>query len=535
MRIGRRGTRHRLTGIFISYRRQESSGLAGRLSDRLTDRFGEGQVFMDVDSIRPGVDFAEEISRAVAGCQVLLAVIGPSWLTAADQRGRRRLDNPDDLVRLEVEAALDRGVLVIPILVEGAVMPERDDLPGSLAGLARRNALHIRHESFRDDMGHLITAIEQVLAATPGNVSQSPPTAKTESPAVPPDVRSDGTARSEAARKGPAGVRNGQARATGDSLPGTKSADTAPRSGPKVPASKRQAAPRPPGTPWVPQTQAATLPPKWAWSAAFSADGELLAIGCQDNKVRLWDPATGKRLRILSGNARGVRSVAFSPDGQLAASGDRLVLWDPATGQQLRTLTGHTGLVFSVAFSPDGRLLGTGAYDQTVRVWDAATGRHLRTLTGHNNSTVAFSPDWKLLAMVSDREVRLWNPSTGKRLRSFTTSHTNSIRTMAFSPDAKLLATGSYDDTVRLWDPATGRQLHVLTGHTSSVLSARFSADGKLLATGGYDHTVRVWDPATGRQLHVLTGHTESILAVAFSPNGQLLATGGIDMTILWR
>jgi chaperonin GroEL len=152
-------------GIFVSYRRQETSHLAGRLSDRLADRFGEDQVFMDVDTIGPGVDFAQEISRAVAACKVLVAVIGPDWLTATDERGRRRLDDPDDIVRLEVEAALARGVLVVPILVEGAVMPGREDLPESLAGLARRNALSIRHESFRSDAGRLVTAVEQVLAA----------------------------------------------------------------------------------------------------------------------------------------------------------------------------------------------------------------------------------------------------------------------------------------------------------------------------------------------------------------------------------
>ena len=153
-------------GIFVSYRRQESSGLAGRLYDRLADRFGEGQVFIDVDTIEPGVDFAEEISRAVAACKVLLTVIGPNWLTVTDKRGRRRLDDPGDSVRLEIEAALARDVRVIPILVDGAVMPDRDDLPDSLTRLARRNGFPIRHESFRSDAGRLVTAIERVLAAS---------------------------------------------------------------------------------------------------------------------------------------------------------------------------------------------------------------------------------------------------------------------------------------------------------------------------------------------------------------------------------
>lgn len=99
----------------------------------------------------------------MAACRVLLVIIGPIWLTAADERGHRRLDNPDDLVRLAVEAALTRGVRVIPILAEGAIMPTRHDLPESLTGLARRNALTIHHESFGSDAGRLITVIERVL------------------------------------------------------------------------------------------------------------------------------------------------------------------------------------------------------------------------------------------------------------------------------------------------------------------------------------------------------------------------------------
>lgn len=152
--------------VFISYRRQESSGLAGRLYDRLAARFGDDQVFMDVDTIALGVDFAEVISQAVSTCEVLLAVIGPRWLTVTDEDGRRRLDDPDDIVRLEIAAALERDIRVIPILVEGAVMPRGQQLPEALEGLARRNALILRHESFRSDADRLLAAVEPILRPT---------------------------------------------------------------------------------------------------------------------------------------------------------------------------------------------------------------------------------------------------------------------------------------------------------------------------------------------------------------------------------
>ena len=150
-------------GVFISYRRQESSGMAGRLYDRLVARFGDDQVFMDVDTIALGVDFTEVIAQAVSNCTVLLAVIGPGWLTATDDEGQRRLEDPDDIVRVEIQAALERDIRVIPILVEGAVMPRRQQLPEELAGLALRNAHSLRHESFRPDADRLLAAIEPIL------------------------------------------------------------------------------------------------------------------------------------------------------------------------------------------------------------------------------------------------------------------------------------------------------------------------------------------------------------------------------------
>jgi hypothetical protein len=139
--------------IFISYRREETAYPAGWLYDRLADRFGGGQVFKDVDSIQLGDDFVEVITSAVGSCDVLLALIGDEWLTITDDHGRRRLDNPDDFVRLEIEAALTRNVRVIPILVDGARMPRADQLPGSLAKLVRRQALELSPARFDFDLG----------------------------------------------------------------------------------------------------------------------------------------------------------------------------------------------------------------------------------------------------------------------------------------------------------------------------------------------------------------------------------------------
>jgi hypothetical protein len=149
--------------IFISYRREETSYPAAWLYDRLADRFGGGQVFKDVDSIQLGDDFVEVIHRAVGSCDVLLALIGDQWLTITDQHGRRRLDNPDDFVRLEIEAALTRNVRVIPILVEGALMPPPEELPESLTRLVRRQALELSPERFEFDTNRLLKVLETTL------------------------------------------------------------------------------------------------------------------------------------------------------------------------------------------------------------------------------------------------------------------------------------------------------------------------------------------------------------------------------------
>jgi hypothetical protein len=147
--------------VFISYRRADSAGSAGRVMDRLDRELGRDLVFMDVDAIPLGTNFSKVLHEEVAKCGVLLAVIGPNWLDARDEHGKRRLDNPNDFVRIEIAAALQRNIPVIPILLDGARIPKADELPEDLKELALRNGIEIRHASFQDDMNRLIRGLKE--------------------------------------------------------------------------------------------------------------------------------------------------------------------------------------------------------------------------------------------------------------------------------------------------------------------------------------------------------------------------------------
>lgn len=145
-------------GIFISYRRQDSADITGRIYDRLVQQFGRDAVFKDVDSIPLGIDFRAHLQAAVGQCNVLLAIIGNRWVGM--ESGRRRLDDARDHLRIEIETALQRNIPVIPILVQGASVPAEEDLPSSLQSLAYRNGLAIRTDpDFHTDMERLIKGI----------------------------------------------------------------------------------------------------------------------------------------------------------------------------------------------------------------------------------------------------------------------------------------------------------------------------------------------------------------------------------------
>jgi hypothetical protein len=147
--------------IFISYRRSDSADIVGRIYDRLVQDFERDAIFKDVDSIPLGIDFKGYIDRTLGECNVLLAIIGGGWLDARDADGKRRLEDPGDFVRIEIESALEQGIAVIPLLVRGAQMPEEEDLPAGLKKLVYRNGISIRPDpDFHRDMDRLVSALE---------------------------------------------------------------------------------------------------------------------------------------------------------------------------------------------------------------------------------------------------------------------------------------------------------------------------------------------------------------------------------------
>lgn len=151
-----------MAGVFINYRRDDSKSEAGRLFDWLSRYFGKDQVFMDVaGSIEPGLEFDRVIEKAVASCDVLIVVIGRAWLTVADEKGKLRLDDPNDFVHMEIAAALSRDIRVIPVLVQGAAMPDEDKLPEDLKRLCKRQASEISDNRWEFDTEQLVKVLDK--------------------------------------------------------------------------------------------------------------------------------------------------------------------------------------------------------------------------------------------------------------------------------------------------------------------------------------------------------------------------------------
>lgn len=154
-----------MSKVFISYRRDDSNDVVGRIYDHLALKFGAEKIFKDVDSIPLGEDFREIIEKSVQSCDVILVVIGTKWLESENGLGQRRIDSPDDFVRIEIEAGLKRKISVVPVLVAGASMPKYEQLPLALKDLAFQNGLNVRSDpDFKNDLYRLNKYLMEVIS-----------------------------------------------------------------------------------------------------------------------------------------------------------------------------------------------------------------------------------------------------------------------------------------------------------------------------------------------------------------------------------
>lgn len=266
---------------------------------------------------------------------------------------------------------------------------------------------------------------------------------------------------------------------------------------------------------------------------AFNPDGSLLATGGADNTVRVWQTATGRELRNLTGHAETVLALAFSPDGNLLASGsaDNTVrVWNVATGRLAGVFSGHSERVAAVTFL-DAKTFVSASYDGTMRVWqtDLDTSRQVFTVSPTRPTALAFSPDSAHLAVADyERTVKIWATAHGTRETLLNTG--DLMQSLAFSPDSKILAAGGgYEKSVKLWDLTQGRKLATLK-HDALALALAFSPDGQQLATNS--GPLKLWRVADGKALWDDSPTLDNFARLAFSPNGQTLVTGGNDSVL---
>jgi len=301
---------------------------------------------------------------------------------------------------------------------------------------------------------------------------------------------------------------------------------------------------------------------------ALVPDGKTAISRGQDHTVRIWDLASASQQQQFAVPA--AMHAAFSADGQLLALGNlgTLHVWDARAGKEIKQWKGHDKGLVGMALSGDGKVLASRSRDKTIRLWEARTGKELHNIADpvdagganpggavgaanfdSNDLSLLFAPDGAILAALptgglsgyyfpqrpapKDNTIRLWDVATGKMIRRFDENKSFMI-TSAYSPDGRTIATANSNNTISLWEVISGKErLQFKTDTTRHIHALAFSADGKFLVGGGPDATVRFWDTVTGKELAQRKGHQSGIVSIVLSADGKTLVSGSVDTTAL--
>jgi hypothetical protein len=529
--------------VFINYRKALNKTEARLLQNTLEKHFGRRGVFRDESGLEAGKNWLRELEREVDKSSILVALIGHGWANIGYKEGDefagafvRRLDNPDDFVRFEIARALSRGIPIVPVLIDGAALPETTALPRQLQPLTWPQAAIWRNESYEADGEALAKRLKALIRERPERGAPAWMFA-----AVAAGALLTGMAFWPVAWRigevyppwidAPADMASMRQSDEKQQIAGLDSAV-------KPAAQKASANPfAADGYEDMEKRLIRTLEghSDQSGAVAVAPDGRMIVSGGDEGVAKLWDAKTGTLQKTFEGHRSSVRAVAFSPDSRFIVSGsldNTLKLWDADSGRLLHTLEGHSGSVHAATFSPDGKTVLSGGGDKTLRFWEMETGRLIKTLEAHGDGvrTAAFSPDGEMVLSGSDdTTLKIWDAASSRLIRTLD-GHSNIVFTAAFAPDGKTIVSGSGDATLHLWDAATGRLIRSMEGHGNWVRAAAFSPDGKSIVSGGYDKTLKLWDAANGRLRYTLEGHGHVVLAAVFTPDGTSVASGGGDV-----
>ncbi|WP_370418973.1 toll/interleukin-1 receptor domain-containing protein [Streptomyces sp. QH1-20] len=527
--------------FFINYRQSDSLSECHEIFDALSKRYGRTRVFKDSETLPPGRNFlhalgAKNLPALIRRCDCMLALIGESWLETRNVRGERRLDQPDDPVRTEIETAIAARIAVIPVLVGGAALPAAERLPNSLKALPFLQATHLRPGAeFGRDLDALCERFEHSFRLERSELIEAPPARRRRRAGVAafltavllPFVWVGAVAFAADARMvndvalSPDGryavSAHGQGRGTATTL---RLWDT--RSGSQL-ASRTE-----PSGPIV-------------WILRWSPDGQRIATGQSDGNVRLWNPATLTPLRTLSGGQRMIDSVEWSPSGDRIAAGSyggTLHVWNTRTGTPVGDRT-FKSVVSALSWSPDGNRLAVGRLMHNAMVVSADSKRlhTLRTFQEQQSvDLLAWAPHGEMLSTTSlngeDPPLVIHRLKESGGTVRLTPGWQGLVDDLQWSPDGRRLATASWWGKRALVWRTDGSLERSFSYGSLSPFEPRiaWSPDARWLASTG--SAVRLWSLANGTSRE-LTVHDEDITPAGWTPDGRRLVTwssGGIQI-----